>query len=147
MKFPRNVRIFRGQLDAAPFATVFFLLVIFVVLNSLVYTPGVRIQPPAADNLPGTDQPTLTVAVDAGYRLYFANQIINEADLKTRLHEAAVKNADQPLTLVIYADKAVSYENLVRLTLLARDAGIINALLATLPRAIDTPPEQAKVKP
>ena len=26
MKFPRNARIFRGQLDAAPFAAVFFLL-------------------------------------------------------------------------------------------------------------------------
>jgi biopolymer transport protein ExbD len=150
MKFPRNARIFRGQLDAAPFATVFFLLLIFVVLGSLVYTPGVRILPPAADNLPGTDQPTVTVAVDAGNRLYFANQIINEADLKARLHEAheaAVKNAAQPLTLLIRADKAVSCENLVHLTLLARGAGITNALLATLPRAIDTPPERAKTKP
>ena len=31
MKFPRNARIFRGQLDAAPFAAVFFLLVIFLM--------------------------------------------------------------------------------------------------------------------
>ena len=42
MKFPRNARIFRGQLDAAPFAAVFFLLVIFMMLGSLVYTPGAR---------------------------------------------------------------------------------------------------------
>ena len=30
MRFPRNLRIFRGQLDFTPFASVFFLLVIFV---------------------------------------------------------------------------------------------------------------------
>lgn len=40
MRFARNARIFRGQLDAAPFAAVFFLLVIFMMLGSLVYTPG-----------------------------------------------------------------------------------------------------------
>jgi hypothetical protein len=40
MKFPRNARIFRGQLDAAPFAAVLFLLVIFLMLGSLVYTTG-----------------------------------------------------------------------------------------------------------
>ena len=146
MKFPRNARIFRGQLDAAPFVTVFFLLVIFVMLGALVYTPGVPIQLPVADNLPGTDQPTVAIAVDASNQLYFANQIISAADLKFSLSNAAVKCAE-PLTLVIHADKAVSYEELVRLTLLARDAGITNALLATLPRAIDASPKTAPARP
>jgi len=40
MKFPRNARIFRGQLDAAPFAIVFFLLVLFLMLASLVSLDG-----------------------------------------------------------------------------------------------------------
>ena len=40
MKFPRNARIFRGHLEIAPFASVFFLLVIFVSLSSLMYTPS-----------------------------------------------------------------------------------------------------------
>jgi biopolymer transport protein ExbD len=51
----------------------------------------------------------------------------------------AAKKSREPLTLLIYADKAVSYEQLVRLTLLARDAGIPNALGATLPRIINAP--------
>ena len=46
-----------------------------------------------------------------------------------------MKNSREPLTLVIHADKAVTYDQLVHLTLLARDAGIHNALLATLPRS------------
>ena len=69
MKFPRNARIFRGQLDAAPFVSVFFLLVIFVLLfslpGSLLHTAGVRVELPVSGNapLPGTDHPTISVAM------------------------------------------------------------------------------------
>jgi len=139
MKFPRNARIFRGQLDAAPFATVFFLLVIFMMLGSLVYTPGVHIRLPVADNLTGTDSPTVKVAIDANGRLYFENQVIEEAQLRNELRKAA-NASSEPLTLVIQADQAASQEMLVRLSLLARDAGITNGLLATLPRPLATTP-------
>jgi biopolymer transport protein ExbD len=133
MKFPRNARIFRGRLDVAPFATVFFLLVIFVMLTSLVYTPGVRLELPTANDLPGTDKPTVAVAIDANGKLYFENQWIEENQLTNRLHKAVLASAPEPLTLVVQADKAVTYQRLVHLTLLARDAGIAEALLATLP--------------
>jgi len=135
MRFARNAKVFRGQLDAAPFAGVFFLLVIFAVLASLIYTPGVRtqIQLPEATDVAGTDRPTIAVAVDASGQLYFENQLVQEVQLKPRLR-AAVTNSTEPLTLVVLADKAVTYERLIRLTLLAREAGIREALLATRPR-------------
>lgn len=44
MRFQRHAKIFRGQLDSAPVAGVFFLLIIFVLLGSLVYTPGVLVE-------------------------------------------------------------------------------------------------------
>jgi biopolymer transport protein ExbD len=44
MRFERHVKIFRGQLDPAPFAGVLFLLVIFVLLGFLLYTPGVLVE-------------------------------------------------------------------------------------------------------
>jgi biopolymer transport protein ExbD len=44
MRYPRNVKIFRGQLDFAPLAGVLFLLVIFLLLGSLISPPGIRIQ-------------------------------------------------------------------------------------------------------
>ena len=59
MRFPHNTKIFRGQLDAAPFVGVFFLLVIFLLFNSgLVFTPGVPIRLPEADGLPAADNAT-----------------------------------------------------------------------------------------
>jgi biopolymer transport protein ExbD len=137
MKFPRNARIFRGRLDAAPLASVFFLLVIFIMLGSLVRTPGVRLQLPEASDLPGTDRPTIAVAIDTGGLLYFQNQRIERDALRERLRQAA-KTAPEPLTLVVQADKKVTCEMLMDLTLLARESGITNGLLATLPRPFST---------
>jgi biopolymer transport protein ExbD len=144
MKFPRNARIFRGQLDAAPFAAVFFLLVIFLMLGSLMYTPGVRLELPQADDLPGTDKPTVSVAIDSGGRYYYDNQLVQEKQLANLLHRDVLGSVE-PLTLVVQADRAVSTEMLLRLSMLARSAGITNGLLATLPRP--APAHVPKSKP
>jgi len=128
--------LLRSPFEIAPFAAVFFLLVIFLMLGALLPTPGLPLQLPTASDLPGTDKPTVAVAVDSSGRFYFENQIVNEAGLQSHL-ASAVKNSRKPVTLVIHADKAVTYEQLARLTLLARDAGITNALLATLPRIVN----------
>ena len=148
MKFPRNAHLLRGRQDAAPYASVFFLLVLFVMLGSLVYTPGVvvPIELPTADNLPGIDKATVAVAVDANGQLYFENDILTEPELKTRLIRASA-NSHDPLTLIIQADKAVRYERLMRLTLLAREAGIREALLATLPPPLSGPANTARTPP
>lgn len=138
MKFPRNARILRSQLDAAPLAAVFFLLVIFVLLGTVVYKPGIRVRLPVAENLPGVDQPTVTVAVDASHRLFFANQLVTEEELRSQLGRV-VTNSPGPLTLVVQADKTVTYEFLMLLTLLARDTGIRDALLAVAPRLVEAP--------
>jgi biopolymer transport protein ExbD len=139
MKFPRNSKNLRGQFDVAPFAAVLFLLVIFLMLGALMPVQGlhVQLQPPTASDLPGTDKPTIAVAIDSIGRFYFANKIVaSEAELKSDFSNA-VKNSHATLTLVIHADKSVTYDQLLRLTLLARDAGIQNALLATLPRVVE----------
>lgn len=135
MKFPRNARIFRGQLDAAPFAAVLFLLVLFLMLGLRVYTPGVNLRLPVAGDLPGTDQPTVAVAVDSRGRYYFENQVIEPKQLAVRLRQV-LQERGTPLTLLVQADKAVSYDQLIQLTMVAHDAGITQAWLATLPRPL-----------
>ena len=140
MKFPRNAKIIRSHFDVAPFAAVFFIVVMFLLLGALMPVPGIPLQPPTANDLPGTDKPTVALAVDNQGRLFFENQLVTETVLKTSL-AAAVKAAATPLTLVIHADKSVTYEQLMRLALLARGPhiGITNILLATLPATPDFP--------
>jgi biopolymer transport protein ExbD len=134
VKFTRHVRPLRSQLDAAPFAGVFFLLVIFMMLASLTYTPGARVQLqlPRGKGLPGTDKPTVKVAIDADGRLYYENQLFEEKALRGKLQEAARKSSE-PLTLIVEADRTVSWDRLLHLALLARGAGISEAVAATLP--------------
>ena len=143
MKFRRQMKLLPVRLDAAPFAGVFFCLVVFLLLGQLLYTPGVRVQLPEAAGLPGTDQVTLSVALDAAGQLYFENQRISREDLGARLG-AAVKQAGEPLTLVVQADKTASYNALLDLTLLARQAGIQQALLSVLPRPAAVPANDSR---
>jgi biopolymer transport protein TolR len=154
MKFPRNARIFRGQLDAAPVASVFFLLVIFVMLGTMVYTPGVRVpielpsspDANAANALPGTDRPTVSIALDAEGQFYLENQRVSETALTNRLQQLA-KKSPQPLTLIVQADKHVTEEMLVHLAQLCRGAGIQELLLATLPRAFSSDAPKSPASP
>jgi biopolymer transport protein ExbD len=125
-------------LDAAPLATVFFLLVLFMMLASRVYTPGVSLELPMSGDLPGSDRPTVSVAIDSQGRFYFENVVISDSELTAQLRKAALESK-QPITLVMQADKRVTMEMEVKLTMLAREAGITNALLATLPRAGGVP--------
>lgn len=138
MKFPRRAKLFRNPFDMTAYAAVFFLMVIFLVLGAQRYTPGVRIELPVAGELPGTDKPMVKVAMDEYGRYYFDSQIIEEAALKVQFSNA-VSASTEPLVLVIEADRAARQERVIRLALLARDAGIPEALLATLTRAITAP--------
>jgi biopolymer transport protein ExbD len=134
MKFPRRARLLRNPFDMTAYAAVFFLMVMFLMLGSRIYTPGVKITLPTAGELPGTDRPSLTVALDENGRYYFRDQLIEAPALRAQFTNA-VAQAAEPLTLVILADRNVRQEDLVRLTLLARETGLGDALLATQPRA------------
>jgi biopolymer transport protein ExbD len=140
MKFPRRTRLLRNPFEATAYASVFFLLVLFLSLGSRLYTPGVRIHLPEVADLPGTDRPTITVAMDANGQYYFHNQVSTAAQLKQHLAQA-VTQAPEPLTLVIMMDKTVRFEAVLGLQLLAREAGLTEVLIAT------TPPATAKLKP
>lgn len=144
MRFPRHTKVFRGQLDAAPYAGVFFLLTMFVLLSSsIVFTPGLPIRLPEATNVPGVTGPTLAIAVDDGSRIYFDNQVTNEERLRQRLRDAVASTPE--VTLVIHADDKVNWATLARLMLLARDAGVKTAVpavrppVAPVPRAAQAP--------
>lgn len=140
MRFPRNARMFHGQFDAAPFVAVAFLMILFFLVQSaLVFTPGVKIQLPAAEGFSGSSHARIAVAMDLAGRLYFDNQVIEESALIEKL-ERAVKESPTPLALVIQADEGVSYQAVVRLGELARAAGFAEALLATRPRIFSPSP-------
>ena len=143
MKFPRNVRVQKAPPDYAAFACVMFLLVMFIMLGPVAYTSGLRVQLPLSGELPGAEGPSVNLAVDAEGRFYFQNQQVTETELGLRLARAASESSE-PLTLVIQADKSLTSEQLTRLGVIARKAGIHDGLLATLPRLVESPGNVSK---
>ena len=96
MRFPRHAKIFRGQLDPAPVAGVFFLLPIFLLLGSLLYTPGVLIDLGKASADSGLAKP---IAINRAGEISFDGKIYKatndlpqlRADLKNfSAHESLV---------------------------------------------------------
>ncbi len=139
MKFARNAKIFRGQLDAAPLASVLFVFMILLLLHpALVFLPGVPVNLPESVDLPGTTNPKVVVVIDRGGEMYFESQAIDDAVLKDKLEAAVLKNKGA-LTLVVQADKETKHDTLVRLAGTAREVGIREVLLATRPQLVPAP--------
>jgi biopolymer transport protein ExbD len=111
MKYPRNTRIFRGQLDVAPVACLFFVTAILLFLHSqIVFTPGVRLDlHPSAD----TNRPSLYI--DSDNIFHYADSTMSAASFAKRVRADAAKGK-LPATLVLQTELGVSTNsiNIVR---------------------------------
>jgi biopolymer transport protein ExbD len=91
MRFARHAKIFRGPLDAAPVAGVLLLLMMFMLLGSLVYTPGVLVE------LGQTITVTRTNGVVFAGKTYAAEELDQlRADLKIVPGQAGFHVAVEP---------------------------------------------------
>jgi len=82
MRFARHAKIFRGPLDAAPIAAVLLLLMLFMLLSSLVYTPGVLVHLGQKGEIITV---TRTNTVSFAGRIYKPGELSQlRTDLKTR---------------------------------------------------------------
>jgi biopolymer transport protein ExbD len=97
MRFARQASIFRGPLDPVPVVGVLFLLVIFMLLGSLLYTPGVLVK------FAGFAAPDAnTILVTSDNEIVFAGKTNQAADLP-QLRAGDLKNAPggQPFRLQV----------------------------------------------
>lgn len=126
MKFPRSTRLFRGQLDLAPFLCVLFLLAFALALRDFLVLPrGARLELPAAASpiAAGAGERLWILALDASGRLYFENQI-TDPDRLVRDLRRRVDQRGAGATLLIQADRTVPYGDLTELEGLVRRAGV-----------------------
>ncbi len=142
MRFERHARFFCGPLDPAPVMGVMMLLMIFMLLGSLLYTPGVTIELPQGAGWSGTENPTVAVAMDSDGQCFFENKAVQEAELLAALTKRAQSTAQQgkKLTLVLWADKSAELQRVTHLELLARQAGITEVTVAQRPTAFGPRP-------
>ena len=112
MRFPRNAKIFRGQIDVAALASVFFLLLLFLIASTLLYVPGVPIQINAAAQ---SDATRKLIRISRQGEIIFENRTYTLG--KTEELKAHMQSVAQLRTLVLRADTAAPRE----LVLVLRD--------------------------
>src|SRR4051812_23751942 len=103
MKFPRNTRIFRGQLDVAPVACLFFVTAILLFLHSqIVFVPGVRLDlHPSAD----TNRPSLFI--DSDDIFHYGDSTMSRSAFVKRVRADSEKGK-APGTIVFQVDPGAS---------------------------------------
>lgn len=86
MRYQRNIKIFRGGVDAAPFAGLFFATVLFMVLlYSHVFFPGVPVAMAPVEEAPDLGERAVEVLRNGMIR--FLGQEMNIDGLKEALQE------------------------------------------------------------
>ena len=133
MKLPRNSKVFRGQFDVAPFVGVFFLLLIFVLLDKqITFVPGVPVRLPEASTFSGFRGPAMSVIVKSGGQFYFDNRELKADEMLFEMRQV-VSQFEQPLTLIVQTDTNVSQGVLMELYAMARQAGVRDAFHVVKP--------------
>jgi len=111
---------------------MFLLLVFFMVSTTFAEHPAIKLELPSASTAEPSKLEPLTLAIDKTGRMYLNDARIEEAQLRSRLKEAAQK---PDATLVLKADKSVPYGFVVRAMDISRESGIRRIVSLT-----ETPP-------
>lgn len=137
MRLPRNLKVFRGQLEAAPFLSVVLLLLILLSLvPNLLFDPGVPIQLDLHETstpLPGIrfTNDVVSVAIDSSGLFYYEGQVNPLPTILAGLNTAIAARLPAPLSLKIYADRSVKLDAMQQLVSEATQLGFQEVVLVT----------------
>jgi biopolymer transport protein ExbD len=95
--------------------------------------PGTRLELPEDAGFVGAPNPVVVVGLNLNGQIFFQHQLIQRGALQRRLAEMVEKWGGD-VTLVLQADKKVPLEEIIRLSEVARKAGITQTMrIATRP--------------
>lgn len=119
MKLPRNTRIFRGQLDVAPVACVFFMTALLLFLHSqIVFVPGVRL-----DLHPNTSTNRPSLFIDSQDIFHYAGSSMSRQSFLKKIRSDAEKS-QAPNTILLQTDHGASTNALNDVRALAAELSI-----------------------
>jgi biopolymer transport protein ExbD len=103
-------------------------LIIFMLVSPTL-EHGIDVQLPVAKPYKMTATEPVLVSLSKQGALFFNTQPVTDAQLRTRLQEAARANPDTPV--VLRGDTGIPYGELIRVLDLVRGSGLTNIGLAT----------------
>jgi biopolymer transport protein ExbD len=128
-------RLPQSEINMIPLIDVMLVLLIIFIVAAPLLTHAVRIDLPRADSAAASRRPeTLQLDLRADGSLFWNGAGIDEAELETRMREAASRQPAPELHL--RADAATPYESLARVMALAARNGLSKIAFVSLPEKL-----------
>jgi len=122
MRYPRNVKIFRGGVDAAPFAGLFFATILFMVLfYSHVFFPGVPVA--LAGDEDAADLSERTVEVLKDQSVLFLGERYDWNEFQQEI-TARARKGDLPKRVVLQTEPGAPEAAVTRVENLLKESGV-----------------------
>lgn len=112
-----------AEINMIPLIDVMLVLLVVFIITAPLLTQSIKIDLPQVVAQASSDKPeTIVLALDAGGALHWNNLRISDAELPTKLAQAAAQK-NQP-ELHLRADKETRYQKVAEVMGLAQKAGI-----------------------
>ena len=122
MRYPRNVKIFRGGVDAAPFAGLFFATILFMVLfYSHVFFPGVPVALAGDEDAADLSEGTVEVLKDQSVLFLGERYDWNEFQQEIT---ARARKGDLPKRVVLQTEPGAPEAAVTRVENLLKESGV-----------------------
>ena len=132
MRFKRNLAIAKGLMDMTPLIDVVLLLLIFFMLSSsFIFNPGVKVDLPEYTSSESLEKSDIVVTITKELLYLYNDNSVAYQELRRQLREAALENPNA--RLIIKAAKEVPHGDVVKVMVMAKEAGINNQAFATRP--------------
>lgn len=117
---------------------IFLLLIFFMVVSTLVVPNAIKVNLPSSQSTATTQEPVARITIDAEGYYYISTESAPEVtmlpveELEARLYEigAAHDEEEEDPYVVLYADRSVSYGEIVKVLNASATAGL-HMILAT----------------
>ncbi len=128
--FDTTHRAPRAMLIIAPWINVLLLFILVLIQQSAsTLRPGVRLDLPAASFVDGIRPDALVLTVPQEGMFFFQDERLSFDGVALALERAVRSNRDA--ALIIEADKRISYDTMIRIYGMARNAGVREIVLAS----------------
>lgn len=115
---------------------IFLLLIFFMVVSTLVVPNAIKVNLPSSQSTATTQEPVARITIDAEGYYYISTESAPEVmmlpveELEARLYEISAAHEEEDSYVVLYADRSVSYGEIVKVLNASATAGL-RMILAT----------------
>ncbi len=131
--FKTRLKPLSGRPDLTPMLGVWFLLLIFFMLNNTLQVSGIKVDLPeiGTKGSLGVEKFVITVTMtDSGSEIYFNEKVVSWEALKQEL--ANVSNYSTSGTVILKADQKTSFGTISKIMSIAEKANL-SVFIATVP--------------